>query len=98
MQDGGMSDERSPNEGPRGQSPPQAPAGSRPTPESSGHVADSRRGQFASASRAVGRGSARAAGASGRMAKATVTRVRAMLSAGGAGESGLARLLELHAF
>jgi MFS family permease len=98
MQDGGMSDERSPNEGPRGQSRPQAPAGSRPTPESSGHLADSRRGQFASASRAVGRGSARAAGASGRMAKATVTRVRAMLSAGGAGESGLARLLELHAF
>jgi MFS family permease len=75
MQDGGMSDERSPNEGSHGHSRP-----------------------FASASKAVGRGSARAAGASGRMAKGAVTRVRAMLSAGGAGESGLARLLELHAF
>jgi len=93
MQDGGMSDDRSPNEGPRGPSRPHAPDGSRPSPDTSEH-----RGQFASASRAVGRGSARAAGASGRAAKSTVARVRAMLSAGGAGESGLARLLELHAF
>jgi MFS family permease len=72
MQDGGMSDERSPGEGPRG--------------------------HFASASRAMGRGSARAAGASGRAAKGIVSRVRGMLRAGGAGESGLARMLELHAF
>jgi MFS family permease len=72
MQDGGMRDERPPNEGSRG--------------------------RFASASRAVGRGSARAAGASGRAARGTVIRVRALLSAGGAGETGLARLLELHAF
>ena len=98
MQDGGMSDERSPNEGPRGHSNPHAPGGSRPIADSSGHLAGTRRRQLASASRAMGRGSARAAGASGRIAKRTVTRVRGMLSAGGAGESGLARMLELHAF
>jgi MFS family permease len=93
-----MSDERSPNEGPRGHSNPHAPGGSRPIADSSGHLAGTRRRQLASASRAMGRGSARAAGASGRIAKRTVTRVRGMLSAGGAGESGLARMLELHAF
>lgn len=93
-----MSDERSPDQGPRGHSSPHAPGGSRPTPDSSGHLAGTRRRHFASASRAMGRGSARAAGASGRVAKGTVARVRGMLRAGGAGESGLARLLELHAF
>ena len=46
----------------------------------------------------IGRGSTRLASATGRAARGTYGRVRRATHAQGAGESGLARLIELHAF
>jgi len=93
-----MQDERErSDEGPRGQRP-SGPGGSRPQVGTQGHPAGGRRRQFADASRAFGRGSTRVAGASSWAARVTVQRVRQATHSGGAGESGLARLMELHAF
>lgn len=58
--------------------------------------ARSRRERVVGASRSVGGASRRVAGASRRLAGATGRRVRSATTAQGAGESGLAKLIELH--